>query len=130
MNTLLRLFFGGLASELSKAFQARQNAQTEQARIAADERIAQLQAIQATRSASAGRWSVEIPCFIAGFAASGHFALVAFASSPWAPVGFVVHKLPAPMDQYQGSIILSFFGISAVSVLGKAAVSGIGLLRK
>lgn len=112
LAALARLLGGGLAQQLRAAYEARLAAANDRDRIAAEQRIAQLEAIQRTRIAGSGRWSLEIPCFIAGAAATGHFALVVYASTPFAPPGFVVHKLPAPMDEYQGAIILSFFGLS------------------
>ncbi len=113
------LLSGGFGKLLARAYEDHRAAQSEAERLAAAERIARLESAQAVRLATVGRWSVEVPSFIAGMSMSCHLALVAYASTPYAPLGFVVHKLPAPMDQWQGAIILSFFGLSAATSLAR-----------
>jgi hypothetical protein len=44
----------------------------------------------------------------------GHVAAVVIAST-FPALGWTVHALPAPMNEWQGHIILSLFGLAAVA---------------
>lgn len=119
---------GGVERLLDRLAEARTRAQsavTEQARIAAEREAAELQAqIEAhrtsasTRAAMRGAWAWEFPTLIAGLAASAHFAAVALDSAlPGLFPAWTVHALPAPLDEWQGAIILSLFGATALGRL-------------
>lgn len=115
-----------LLKQLAGAVADRENAATEQARIAAHERVeiikAELESQRVAaevRKATAGQWEMRLIVFAAGFPAAAHFACVCLVSAfPGTFPGWTVHALPAPMDQWQGSIILSLFGLSAVKLIG------------
>ena len=107
---LARLFGGGLLDQLAKAYQARHDAQSERDRIAADIKIARIQSLH-------GRGRLfDLLVFLAGFPLVVHLGCVALVSAfpHWFP-GWTVHALPAPMNEWQGQIILSLFGLSAVA---------------
>lgn len=110
MTWLIRLFGGGLIDRLAEAFTARQNAATEQERIAAGVEIERIRMVQ-------GRGKLfDLLVFLAGLPLVLHLACVAVDSAfPGLFPGWVVHKLPAPMDEWQGTIILSLFGLSGLS---------------
>lgn len=113
MKWLLQLFGGGLAEQIRLAYQAKLNAQGAEAKLEAEREYARLEGISVERARSSGFWEIRLVAFLAGFAASAHFLLVAFVSA-FPGFGWTVHALPAPMDQYQGSIILSLFGLAAI----------------
>lgn len=103
--------------ELAKWQERQQDAKTERARIEADLQIKRLEGIIAAnqqavevRKATADHREVRLMVFVAGFPPSLHFAAVCVDSLNWFEMP-VVHALPAPMDEWQGAIILSFFGL-------------------
>lgn len=110
LTWIVRKLGGDLLGRLAEAMTARQNAQTEQQRIAAEVEIARIQSLQ-------GRGCLfELLVFLAGLPLVLHLGCVALVSAvPQRFPGWVVHKLPAPMDDWQGQIILSLFGLSALS---------------
>lgn len=121
---LLRLFGGGLAEQLRLAYQARLQASNEADRLDVDLRIKVLEAdLQAqanakeVRLATAGFWEMRLLVAIAGYPAAIHFGAVCFASMMERP--FIVHALPSPMDEWQGAIILSLFGLSAAGLAAR-----------
>lgn len=100
---------GGLAGKLADAYKAKAAAQTDEARIAADVQIKALETKLASKDNPALQWAVGI----VAVAMALHIALVALVScAPW--LGWTIHALPAPMNEWQGSIILSMFGVAAV----------------
>lgn len=113
LTFLLRLFGGGIAGELRKWQEAKLKAETDKDKLEADLQLARLRGIQSERDRSSGFWEIRLVAFIAGFAASVHYALVAFVSS-FPQIGWTVQKLPAPMDDMQMKIILSLFGLAAL----------------
>lgn len=115
---------GGAASiarRLAAAYAARENAATEAARIEAEVRIRAIEAEQEaalrvaeTRRATAGQWEMRLLVLVAGLPAALHFGAVCLDSAlPGLFPGWVVLALPGPMADWQGSILLSLFGLSA-----------------
>ena len=108
---LIARFLGsGLFDRLADAMAARQNAQTEQERIAAEIEIARIRSVQ-------GRGRLfDLLVFLAGLPLVLHLGCVALVSAVpgWFP-GWTVHALPAPMDDWQGQIILSLFGLAGLA---------------
>lgn len=109
MTWLLRLFGGGLADQLRRAYEAKLAAETDADRIAADVEIARITNRLARSDNRALQWAIALIAFAMG----GHLAAVAFVSAfPfW---GWTVHALPAPMNEWQGQIVLGLFGLSAL----------------
>lgn len=107
---LARLARSGLADRLAVAFAARQSAETEQDRIAAEIEIERIRSLQ-------GRGRLfDLLVFLAGLPLVLHMGCVALVSAVpgWFP-GWTVHALPAPMDEWQGQIILSLFGLAGLA---------------
>jgi len=113
--TILNWISGGLARSLTQAYEAKLKAQNDSERIAADISIQEIQAqIQVAngakeiRLATAGFWEQRLLTFLIGFFAVSHLGAV------WADtmfkLGWKVSAFPAPMDQWQGTIILGYFG--------------------
>lgn len=100
---------GGVAGKLAAAYTARENAKTSADRIAADVQIKAMETKLASRDSPALQWAVGI----VAVAMAVHIALVVLVScAPW--LGWTIHALPSPMNEWQGSIILSMFGVAAV----------------
>jgi hypothetical protein len=98
-----------IAKRLADAYMARETAKTDGDRIAADVQIKALETKLASRDNPALQWA----CGIVAVAMAVHIALVVMVSClPW--LGWTIHALPAPMNEWQGSIILSMFGVAAV----------------
>lgn len=107
IKAIINALTGNVAQSLADAYAARHNATTEQERIAAEVTIAR---IEATRNR--GRlfdWLV----FIVALPLALHVGAVAFVSA-FPAIGWTVHALPPPMNDWQGQILLSLFGLSAV----------------
>jgi len=99
----------GLLGKLADAYAARAQAQDDATRAAADVQIAALQGRLASRDNRGLQWAVAIVALSMAI----HIAAVVVASMIPA-LGWVVHALPPPMNEWQGSIILSMFGLAAV----------------
>lgn len=107
---LMRFLGGRTVDRLADAFTARQNAATESERIAAEVEIERIRSLQ-------GRGVLfELLVFLAGLPLVLHMGCVALVSAVpgWFP-GWTVHALPSPMNEWQGQVILSLFGLSALS---------------
>lgn len=123
-----RLLGGGLLDRLAAAYTTHKNAQTDQERIRAEVAIADIQRqIDAQRTARevrmsmAGLWEIRLIVATIGWCFTLHLVLVTLDTC--FGLGWKIAKFPAPFDQWQGQIILSFFGLQAgTQVVG-------GLLR-
>ncbi|MFY0682833.1 MAG: hypothetical protein JXR13_19880 [Thalassovita sp.] len=112
MALLSKLLTGGLIDQLSRANTARHRAETEQERIEAEVQIARIQATQNRGSL------MDLLAFIAGLPVALLLGCVALVSAfPGAFPDWTVLALPAPMNEWQGRIILGLFGLSAVGRL-------------
>lgn len=97
------------AAQLVKWLQKREDAKTDAERAAADVQIEALRGRLASRDNAGLQWAVAI----IAMAMALHMAAVAFVSAV-PTIGWTVHALPAPMNEWQGSIVLSMFGLAAV----------------
>jgi hypothetical protein len=111
-----------LGGQLNQALATYEAAQTSQAKVDASVEIQQIQAMiaaqhdaTALRRATSAFWEQRVLVFLAGIGPTMHYLAVCFVSTwPSAVPGWVVVKLPAPMDSWEGYIILSFFGLIGV----------------
>ena len=101
--------FGSVASKLADAYKARDNAKTDADRMAADVQIEALRGRLASKDNPGLQWAVAI----VAVAMALHIAAVVLVSMIPA-LGWTIHALPHPMNEWQGSIILSMFGLAAV----------------
>ena len=109
MRFILSLLGGGLADQLRRAYEARLAAQGDADRLAADMEIARLEHRLARSDNPGLQWAIGI----IALSMAAHLARVVFVSAfpQW---GWTVHRLPAPMDQWQAQIVLGMFGLSAI----------------
>ena len=116
---LLQWLAGDLAGALTRAYDMRLKAENDQQRLIADAAISDVnRQIDAARNAkeirlaSSGLWEMRlITAIIAGCFAL-HLLLVTLDTC--FKLGWAIPKFPAPFDEWQGAILLSFFGIQAV----------------
>ena len=121
-----------ILSRLAAARAAQLAAQTDTDRLAAE---VQVQAIEAELAAhretlalrrqTAGAWEMRLLVLLTGLPCALHFGAVCLVSA-FPGLGWVVHRLPAPMDEWQGRILLSLFGLTAAS----AAMTALARWRK
>ena len=105
---------GGIGDQLRRAYEAKLNAANDADRLTAESTIRALEIAQANRLATSDNAGVRSAIGIVALALCGHVAAVVIAST-FPALGWTVHALPAPMNQWQGTIILSLFGLSAVA---------------
>jgi hypothetical protein len=118
---------GGIVSNLSKAYEKKLEAQSKHDVLLADLDIANMEAeLEARRQAkairleTAGFWEMRLAVGIVAVATACHYAAVILDSIY--QFSWDVAALPAPMDQWEGTIILSFFGLQGAVGIGSALV--------
>lgn len=97
------------AAQLVKWLQKREDAKTDAERAAADVQIEALRGRLASRDNVGLQWAVAIIAVSMAL----HIAAVVVVSMVPA-LGWTIHALPYPMNEWQGSIVLSMFGLAAV----------------
>lgn len=118
MKWLLSLLTGGLPDQIRRAYEAKLRAQNDTDRLIADSEIKVLEAARLNRLATPDNPLVKLAVGLAAIGVCGHLFLVCFVSAfPfW---GWTVHALPAPMNQWQGQIILGLFGLASVGSIAR-----------
>ncbi|MFK4060296.1 hypothetical protein [Brucella anthropi] len=119
LSSFLRWLTGDLMGALTRAYEMKLAAQNDQQRLIADAAIADIsKQVEAARNAkeirlaSVGFWEMRlITAVIAGCFAL-HLLLVTLDTC--FALGWKIAKFPAPFDEWEGMILLSFFGIQAV----------------
>ncbi|KAB2803287.1 hypothetical protein F9L06_03780 [Brucella anthropi] len=119
LSSFLRWLTGDLMGALTRAYELKLKAENDQQRLVADTAIADInRQIDAARNAkeirlaSVGFWEMRlITAVIAGCFAL-HLLLVTLDTC--FALGWKIAKFPAPFDEWEGMILLSFFGIQAV----------------
>ncbi|MCV0396973.1 MAG: hypothetical protein K5872_08805 [Rhizobiaceae bacterium] len=124
---------GDVASALTKAYVAAKEAKTESERIAADVEIKRLEDLQAARkNANEVRLATANFIEMRVITALIAFPFVAHLWGVWLDTQFgfswSVSAFPPPFNEWQGAILLSFFGLSA-GVGAIRAVAGAFALR-
>jgi hypothetical protein len=114
IRLLTSLFTGGIPDQLRRAYEAKLNAQNDADRLAAESTIRALEIARDNKLATPDNWGVRLAIGIVAVALCGHVAAVVIAST-FPALGWTVHALPDPMDDWQGKIILSLFGLAAVA---------------
>lgn len=118
-SSFLRWLTGDLMGALTRAYELKLKAENDQQRLIADAAIADIsKQVEAARNAkeirlaSVGFWEMRlITAVIAGCFAL-HLLLVTLDTC--FALGWKIAKFPAPFDEWEGMILLSFFGIQAV----------------
>lgn len=116
IRRITSLLGSGIPDHLRRAYEAKVNAKGDAEKLVAETQIPALEIAQASRQASADNWDVRWGIGIVARALSVLLALVAIVSA-FPQLGWIVHALPAPMNDWLGRIILSLFGLSAVKAI-------------
>jgi hypothetical protein len=122
---LISLLGGPILKGLIESYRAKLDAANSADRIAADLAVAEIEAglearkrAHELRLATSGFWEMRLLTFAIAFPFVAHLWAV------WLDTqfrfGWRIPKFPAPMDEWQGAIMLSFFGIYT---LGKTVQS-------
>lgn len=118
---LISLITGNLAGQLRQAYEAKLKASNETERLIADvaikdveRQIADRQAAKEVRVATAGFWEMRLITAVIAGCATLHYAAVTLDTV--FRFGWGIPKFPPPFDEYQGTILLSFFGVQAVGM--------------
>lgn len=127
---IFRAVTGDIAGQLRQAYEARLAATNNSERIAADVEIERLEDLQHARTnakeirlATAGFW--EMRALTAAIATPFVMHLWAVALDTVFGFGWTVSAFPAPFDEWQGAILLSFFGVAAAGAGLKAIAGGL-----
>ena len=138
LGTILSWLTGGIIGSFTKplveAYKAKQQAKNDHERLLADISIKQLEGEQAARMAAK-----EIRLSTAGFPEMR--ALSFFTAAPFVlhagavgidttfSLGWGIAAYPKPFDEWEGAILLSFFGLQAGVVGVKALAWGLSKRR-
>jgi hypothetical protein len=114
IRLLASLFGGGIADQLRRAYEAKLTAQNDADRLAAESTIRALEIARDNRLATTDNWGVRLAIGIVAVAMCGHAAAVALVSA-FPTLGWTVQAMPPVYAEMQRSIILSMFGLAAVS---------------
>jgi len=129
-GAIIRWITGDLVGQLTKAYEARLSARNDGQRLVADLVAKDIEAKiearkQATeiRMATAGFWEMRLVTFIIAGCFSFHLLLVTLDTC--FKLGWRIPAFPAPFDDWQGAILLSFFGVQVVGQSVTAIASAI-----
>lgn len=116
---IAKLFAGPLIGALSKAYEAKLAADNNESRMVADvaiedikRQIADRDAAKEIRLATATFWEMRLVTALVAGCFALHLLLVTLDTC--FALGWRVSAFPSPFDQWEGTILLSFFGVQAV----------------
>jgi hypothetical protein len=121
LKLALNWFLGGGFSALTDIYNKYKDSKNESERIQADWAKAQLDAMSANRQATSGFLEMRILTFMIALPFVVHVNLVGLDTC--FKLGWKINAFPAPFDTWEGSILLSFFGLTA-GVIGLKAIAG------
>lgn len=130
-SALFRFITGDLLGKLAEAYQARLRAQNETEKLVADVAIKDIErqmadraAAKEVRLATAGFWEMRLLTFLIAAPFVLHLNLVALDTN--FRLGWRIPAFPSPFDAWEGTILLSFFG---VHVVGQGITALAGAIR-
>ena len=133
MTILLKWAFswilGGGANVLKDIWFKYRDSEDAKLRMEAEWAKAKLDAMLQVRLATAGFWEMRLITFLIAVPFVLHLWLVAYdtltAGTSWEITGWSVAAFPAPFNEWEGAILLSFFGIYAAGKVGMGLVSSL-----
>lgn len=120
LKLALNWFLGGGFTMLTDMYNKGKDSQVESERTNAVWAGQQLAAMAANRQATAGFWEMRLMTFLIALPFVIHVNLVGLDTN--FKFGWKVNRFPAPFDQWEGAILLSFFGLTA-GVIGIKAIA-------
>ncbi len=119
----LKWFLGGGFSFLTDIYNKGKDSQVESERTNAVWAGQQLAAMSANRAATSGFTEMRVLTFLIALPFVVHLNLVGLDTMfGWTWNGLPVKKFPKPFDEWEGAILLSFFGLTA-GVIGVKAIA-------
>ncbi|WP_421925293.1 hypothetical protein [Neoaquamicrobium sediminum] len=116
VGAIVRWITGDLVGQLTRAYEARLKAQNETDRLVADALAKDIEAkLEAQRLATqirletAGFWEMRLLTFVIAGCFAFHLLLVTIDTC--FRLGWRIPAYPSPFDEWQGAILLSFFGV-------------------
>lgn len=116
--SLLRLLGGDVVGKLTDTYVKLKSSAVESERIKADVILKQIEAETSARQgalqvrlATAGFWEMRLITAVIAGCYTLHLVLVTLDTC--FALGWKIARFPSPFDEYQGAILLSFFGIYA-----------------
>ena len=137
LMTVLNVLTGGLLDKILGFFQERNRAriaamtteqkQAHERKLAErqqrhEQRLAERNARVDIRKATAGFWEMRLMTFLIAFPFASHLWSVWLDTQ--FKFGWGVDKFPTPFNDWEGAILLSFFGISGLGMVANAIFSG------
>lgn len=123
--TILNILTGGVLSKVLDFFQTKENnriaALNTERRLAHDQNMAERQSRKEIRLATASYWEMRLGTGLIAFPFIFHLWSVWLDTQ--FKFGWQIDKFPAPMDEWEGAILLSFFGITMIGG-GIKAIAG------
>lgn len=116
LQMVLNWLSGGLAGRLLAAYEMKLKADSDEKKLVAEAAIADMQRMIADRQAAkdvrlatAGYWEMRLITALIAGSFTLHLVLVTLDTC--FRLGWAIPKFPAPFDQWQGVILLSFFAV-------------------
>lgn len=132
LSVILNWFSGGMLDKLLGFVERRESerlaAMNSEQQRAHEDRLAARQAAKEIRLATAGFWEMRLMTFLIAAPFVTHLWLVGI-DTMW-PQPWNVEKWPAPFDEWEGAILLSFFGVSVVGIGIKAVAGAVAYGRR
>jgi hypothetical protein len=132
---LISLLGGPVLKGLIESYRAKLDAANSADRIAADLAIAEIEAglearkrAHELRLATSGFWEMRLLTFAIAFPFVAHLWAVWLDTQ--FRLGWRIPKFPAPMDEWQGAIMLSFFGIYTLGKTAQSVGAALALRRR
>lgn len=123
-SAVLSWFLGGGFTMLTDIYNKHKDSEIESERNQATWAAQQLAAMAANRAATAGFIEMRVLTFLIAVPFVVHLNLVALDTMfGWTWNDMPVKKFPIPFNDWEGSILLSFFGLTA-GVIGLKAIAG------
>lgn len=122
-------FVGGGINVLKDIWFKYKDSEDAKLRMEAEWAKAKLDAILQVRLATAGFWEMRLITFLIAVPFVVHLWLVAYdtltSGTRFEIIGWNVAAFPAPFNEWEGAILLSFFGIYAAGKVGMGLVSAL-----
>lgn len=130
-TTILNWVSGGILGQITgpllDAYKAKLNSTDEAAKLAAQDTIDARKAILQVRLATAGYWEMRTLTVLIALPFLLHVWLVGLDTC--FRFGWRIPAFPPPFDQWEGAILLSFFGVSVIGSGIKAVAGAVALGR-
>lgn len=131
LGAILSWLSGGIVGQITgpllDAYKAKLNSSDQAAQLMATDAIDARKAVVQVRMATAGYWEMRTLTVAIALPFTLHVWLVGIDTC--FRLGWRIPAFPSPFDQWEGAILLSFFGVSVIGSGIKAIAGAIALGR-